>query len=46
MTQLSTALHLALTDLVGRERLEDETGAQTAEYAGVLSNDPPPRLGT
>ena len=36
MTQLSTALHLALTDLVGRERLEDETGAQTAEY-GILT---------
>ncbi|MDX2340103.1 hypothetical protein NJC10_00205 [Micrococcus sp. M4NT] len=40
MTQLSTALHLALTDLVGRERLEDETGAQTAEYGEDVSQHP------
>ena len=43
MTHLSTALHLALTDLLSRDRLartaaalEDETGAQTAEY-GILT---------
>lgn len=45
MTQLSTALHLALTDLVGRERLEDETGAQTAEYGAYVSSDHPGRIG-
>lgn len=43
MTHLSTALHQTLTELVGRDRLdrtvsalEDETGAQTAEY-GILT---------